>query len=465
MTQPQEPVYPEHPQPQPQPPEYPSDSARPEATAPAHPADGAPPYPGTQTPHPLHPHAHTPPPYPGTQPPPPYPGTQPPPSYPGTQAADPSARSAPPPPYPDPRVPPSHPFPPYGPHGVTPAPPDARPQIPPPEPQPEPQPPHAPDNLDYQNAPGRRVHYTAHQRGADATAVGQLALLLPGFLMSLLVVLLAASILDALTGLPYWIPTLLWVASGALVFHRPSEDFFARRLLKLHRPSPQDMRRLAPVWHEVTARAGVEGDQYELWIEESKELNAYAAAGHIVGVTRFALTNLSSAHLAAVLAHELGHHTGGHAWSSLLGYWYSLPGRVAWQVIRTVVVFVVAFASYFSWLVTAGLVLFIGFLTLATITVLYGLPLVLLVTPYLMAAVGRRAELRADQHAAALGFAPMLAEVLHTMEQSEVQARYQLAAAQGAKPDEPGTLARLLSTHPDFHTRLYRLQPYLQGQR
>ncbi|WP_235967803.1 M48 family metalloprotease [Streptomyces mesophilus] len=52
-----------------------------------------------------------------------------------------------------------------------------------------------------------------------------------------------------------------------------------------------------------------------MWTEESQDLNAYAAAGHTVGVSRFALENLPSAQLAAVLAHELGHHTGGHAWS------------------------------------------------------------------------------------------------------------------------------------------------------
>ncbi|MFJ4875194.1 M48 family metalloprotease [Streptomyces sp. NPDC088745] len=426
MSQPQEPVYPGSLPPRP--PQYPTGPTRPEAPVPPPPPAGARIHPGPDAPL-----------YPGAPPAAPV--------HPGSST---SAHQD----IPAPRTPPAHPA--SGP---------ARPALPPPPPPPPPPQPFAPDNLDYQNAPGRRVHYQAHQRGADATALSRLALLLPGFLMSLLVVLLAATTLEALTGFPYWLPTLAWVASGALVFHRPTEDFFARRLLKLHRPSPQDMVRLAPVWREVTARAGVDGNRYELWIEESRELNAYAAAGHIVGVTRFALTNLPSAHLAAVLAHELGHHTGGHAWSSLLGYWYSLPGRVAWRVIRTVVVFSVTFASYFSCLFTGGLLLFIGVLTLASVTSLYGLPLVLLAIPYLMAAVGRRAELRADQHAAALGFAPMLVEVLHTMEQTEVQARYQLTAAQGAPPAQPGTLARLLSTHPDFQTRLHHLQPYLQGGR
>ncbi|MFJ9028355.1 M48 family metalloprotease [Streptomyces sp. NPDC102274] len=306
------------------------------------------------------------------------------------------------------------------------------------------------------------MHFTARQRGADATSLGRLALHLPGFLMSLLVVLMLTNILEPWLGIPHWVPTLIWLASGALVFHRPAEDFFARYLLRFQRPLPHETARLAPVWREVTARAGVDGRQYELWIEDSQHLNAYAAAGHIVGVTRFALERLPSAQLAAVLAHELGHHTGGHAWSSLLGHWYSLPSRLAWQVVRRAVVFAVTFAGYVSCLAAGVLVLVIAVFTLATVTVLYGLPLALLVVPYLMAAVGRRAELRADQHAAALGFAPMLAQVLHTMHHSETQARLHAAAAAGKAPAEPGVLARLLATHPDYPTRLYRLQPYIQ---
>ncbi|MFC9426328.1 M48 family metalloprotease [Streptomyces sp. NPDC056987] len=361
---------------------------------------------------------------------------------------------------PEPQYPGTPPQPPPYPGG------HAQPPPPPPYPTspPLPQPPHAPDDLDYQTGRGKRAYYKAHQRGADATALGQLALYLPGFLMSLLMVLLVTGILEAVVGLPYWIPTLAWIVSGALVFHRPAEDCFARYLLKLRRPMPQEAARLQPVWQEVTARAGVDGHRYELWIENSQDLNAYAAAGHIVGVTRFALERLPSAQLAAVLAHELGHHTGGHAWTSLLGYWYSLPGRVAWRVINWVVVFTVTITSYVSYLATAVLILVIGILTLATITVLYGLPLVLLAVPYLIAAVGRRAELKADEYAAVHGFAPKLAEVLHTMHGMELQTQHYAAAA-GKPLADPGTLAKLLATHPDYPTRLLRLQPYLRAPR
>lgn len=317
-----------------------------------------------------------------------------------------------------------------------------------------------PDDLDYHHR-GGRLHFAAHQRGLDATALGGLVLHLPGTLMSLLVLLLISAGLDAWLSIPFWIVPLIWMLSGAMVFHRPTEDFFARYLLRLQRPMPEEYARLAPVWREVTARAGIDGKAYELWVEDSDDLNAYAACGHIVGVTRYALERLPSSQLAAVLAHELGHHTGGHVWVSLLGYWYALPGRAAWYAIRLIVTYALAFTRSFSWGATAALVLVVCVLSYTTITRLYGLPLLLLVTPYLIAAVGRRAELRADQHAAALGFAPMLAQVLQAMYATETEAKRQAMAASGHKPTAPRLLDRLLSTHPDYSTRIHRLRPYL----
>lgn len=134
-----------------------------------------------------------------------------------------------------------------------------------------------PDDLDYRNPPGTRVTYQARQRATDRTTWLHLALHLPAFLLSLALVLAAALVLEAWLGVPAWLPTALWTASGALTFHRPSEQFLARHLLRLHRPLPADLATLTPVWHEVTARAGVDGRQYELWIEESSDLNALAA--------------------------------------------------------------------------------------------------------------------------------------------------------------------------------------------
>ncbi|MFF0158736.1 M48 family metalloprotease [Streptomyces sp. NPDC005263] len=367
-----------------------------------------------------------------------YPGPGP--AYPGADPTYPVDAGAAPPPYVHPGAVPPAPAPP----GVAPLPP--------------PQPDAAPDDLDYRHR-GARVHVAEHQRGADATAIGRLAVQLPGALVSLaLVSSLALGVFGSVMGT---FVIVAWVASGLLVFHRPTELAFARHVLKLRLPTPDERARLEPVWHEVTARAGIERGTYELMVENSEELNAAAVAGHVVGVTTYALNRIPSSNLAAVLAHELGHHTGGHAWAGLLGYWYSLPGRIAWAVTRALARFAIAVAGVFSMAATGFLILFMSLVVVAAFFAAWYITIPLVAAPYLLAYAGRRGELRADQQAAELGFARQLAEVLHHFQTEETATKAALVA-QGQKLREPGTLTRLLSTHPDHRTRLSELEPFLR---
>ncbi|MGY4966954.1 M48 family metalloprotease [Streptomyces sp. 900105245] len=386
-------------------PAYPTTAAGP---GPAHPTTSAPLYPGGAHAQPG-PHTHA--------APPPYPG-------PGHETGQPG-----------PAVPPEA----HGPETAVPA--------------SEP----APDDLDYRHR-GARLHVSEHQRGADATAVGRLAVQLPGALVSLaLVGSIALGMLGNVVGT---LVVLAWVASGLLVFHRPTELAFARYVLKLRPPTQQERARLEPIWHEVTARAGIEPGTYELMVENSDELNAVAVAGHVVGVTTYSLDKIPSSNLAAVLAHELGHHTGGHAWAGLLGYWYSLPGRIAWAVTRGLARFAIAVAGVFSMAATGFLILFMALAAVAAFLAAWYIAVPLVLAPYLLAYAGRRGELRADQQAAELGFARQLAEVLYHFQTEEDTAKATLAA-RGEQLKEPGALDRLLSSHPDHHTRLDALQPYL----
>ncbi|MFJ8569931.1 M48 family metalloprotease [Streptomyces sp. NPDC093514] len=313
-----------------------------------------------------------------------------------------------------------------------------------------------PDDLAYRNSPGTRVTYRARQRRTDHTVWLGLALHLPAFLLSSALVLAAALALDAWLNVPVWLPVALWAASGGLAFHRPTERLLAHHVLHLHRPIPAEREVLATVWHEVTARAGVDGSRYELWIEDSDDLNALSAAGHIVAVTSRAVQELPTSRLAAVLAHELGHHMSGHAWSVLLGWWYALPGRLLWKALSRVkprLIRTARTAPVIGWVL---MVVLTGYLALVTLQATYGLPLLVLALPYLTAAVGRRAELRADIHAARLGFGQPLALLLQELLTDESG-----APSASAAPPRAGLAARLLSHHPDHRTRLHHLQPYL----
>ncbi|QWB23681.1 MULTISPECIES: M48 family metalloprotease [Streptomyces] len=308
---------------------------------------------------------------------------------------------------------------------------------------------------DLTRRPGR-IHIAARRRGADLTALGSLALHLPHVAASLTVVFVVSYALSHLIHLPWWLLFGSWVLSGALVFHRPCERLLARWLFGLRYPTPEEDRRLRPVWHEVTARAGVDAKAYQLWMEESDEINALAAAGHIVGVTSHSLRTLTPAQLAGVLAHELGHHTRGHAWASLLSLWYALPARLAWRLLRLL-------CTRLGLLPTGAAAVVIGVagaLLIALATATYGLVFLPLATPYLVAAVSRRSELRADEHAAGLGFAPQLMAVLHQERDREVT-----AGVPGPAFSKGGMIARLLDSHPDVHTRLHRLQAHLDSRR
>ncbi|WP_369157651.1 M48 family metalloprotease [Streptomyces sp. R02] len=427
-------------QPPPTPPEYPEPTGRPDRPGAAQVPHQAPPYPqNPQYPHhPQYPHSpqQT---APGASPYVPPQATPAPPQYP-------TGPTAPQPVYPQAAAPPPYPHAP----------------APPPYPQAAvPPPPGSPLHPHHISTDRGRVHIAGQQRRTDAAAFGNLLLHLPNFLCSLVVVTLVSLLLGKLGILLI----LAWLASGALVFHRPTESALARHLLRLRYPTPQERAKLEPVWREVTARAGVDGRTYELWVEDSESLNAVAAAGHIVGVTRFAMNNLPNGELAAVMAHELGHHVGGHAWSGLLGYWYALPGRIAWRLLRAVTGFLFQVSRAFSCIGVAFFGVCVGGLALATITSLYGLPLLVLGMPYALAAVGRRSELRADRHAAALGFAPMLAAVLDKLNQQEQLRTAALTAASQGAPIPETAASRLLSSHPDYHTRLHHLQQYLQPTR
>ncbi|MEV7981153.1 M48 family metalloprotease [Streptomyces sp. NPDC086519] len=305
-----------------------------------------------------------------------------------------------------------------------------------------------------------RIHITARQRGVDATTLGSLALHLPHLLAGLTVVLGLSYVVGILIGLPWWIPSGCWVLSGVLVFHQPCERLLARWLFELRYPTPEEYRKLRCVWREVTARAGVDGSTYQLWVEDSDEINAMAAAGHIVGVTSHSLSSLTPAQLAGVLAHELGHHTKGHAWASLVTFWYALPGRLTWRLLRRLATRVDRLSTGMAAVVIGVL----GAAVAAVATATYGLVFLPFAAPYLTAAVARRSELRADEHAAALGFAPQLMTVLreeHEREQSERAA----ATAAGLSFEKEGVIARLLASHPDVHTRLHHLQARSQNKR
>jgi Zn-dependent protease with chaperone function len=302
-------------------------------------------------------------------------------------------------------------------------------------------------------------------RGVTATLAGMLAIVALAWLLSLVVVgpLAYGLGLWLVHGgrVPLALGVLCWTASAGLVLLRPVESRFARLLFRVRRPSGLELDRLLPVWRRACGRAGVDPDGFTLRVEDSELVNAFALGAHFLAVTRRAL-DLPDELLEAVLAHELGHHRDLHPLAATLGWWYLLPLTLVSQVLRRVRGATAALSRAFSglrqrtWQVSGGRPLgLVGVLVIIGALVLVGtvllvvlcalwLPLWLVTSAsrLLSAALSRSSEYAADRHAAALGYAPGLVQVLELFELDERRA-----------PRRGGLAARLAS-HPSCRARI-----------
>jgi Zn-dependent protease with chaperone function len=276
------------------------------------------------------------------------------------------------------------------------------------------------------------------------------------FLLGLVAALAAASASETVQEIVVGGVVVLFIASGVIVFLPRTEALFAVVLYRYRRPTEDEARYLGSIWNEVTTTAGVAGSGYSLWVQDSDDVNAFAAAGHVVAVTRWALRSLPRQHLAAVLAHELGHHIGGHAWAGLLTYWYSLPTRFVRRVFY-LIAYVVGFAmSVFR----GGIVLLAPAQLLPLLVVAYAAYkihpalLVLVVLPLLLAWFTRVGERYADRFAAKIGYGPLLIEVFDGW----------LRSGMDAARRRRGVRANVMATHPTCAARIRALQKYLARQ-
>jgi Zn-dependent protease with chaperone function len=234
-----------------------------------------------------------------------------------------------------------------------------------------------------------------------------------------------------------------------LVLIRRVEDVIVGGRTGLRRPTPAESQRLGPSWAAVTKAAAVDPRDYVLWIEKSRKINAYATAGHTVAVTESAVEKLCPAHLEAVLAHELGHHLAGHAWTSLLRYWYSFPA-----------LYTLGFATYLSLALStaiasgsvamsvgvAAIVIGVAAGLIVTIPVLGIAVLIAVTAPFGLLWVRRLQEHQADFVAAQLGYRTALVDLFQaaatpTTAVSSAQQKWQA----------------LVATHPSYPERIRQL--------
>lgn len=248
----------------------------------------------------------------------------------------------------------------------------------------------------------------------------------------------------------------LWVLSGLLIVLPATEDYVAKYLCRLRKPTLLEQQKLDVAWRAVCARAGVDPRYHKLWVEESDSVNGVSVAGRSVAVTRWALNNLPPRQLQAVLAHELGHHSGGHPWATLLVFWYAQPARLMLAVIQALLR-LGSQITVLGCLVAAFIGLMIGGLLLQSLVLggwgwtLYAL--LPFVVPVPLAWMSRRSELVADRVAADLGYARDTIAFFYDLQSQGEDVARRAAGWRGA----------LYATHPPIADRIRTLERYVQA--
>jgi Zn-dependent protease with chaperone function len=318
----------------------------------------------------------------------------------------------------------------------------------------------APDAPDY--APGS-FSSADHPRPAPLTPQGprisvpsaaELLLSIPWVIWSLGVVAsLSTMILDG-----FWAVLLvvLWFLSGLLILWPRMEDYLAKYLFRLRRPTALEQQKLDIAWRAVCSRVNINPQYYKLWVEEADSVNGFAMAGKSIAVTRWAINVLTPRQLQAVLAHELGHHRGGHPLAGLVASWYALPGRLVVAFVRGLfrraqqVPALGCAMVAFGLMSVAGLFFYSLWFHSGWGWLVYSL--MPLLVPIPLAWFSRRGELMADQIAADLGYARDTVAMLY-----DLQAQGEDVARRAA-----GWRGALYSTHPSLADRITALERYLR---
>ena len=213
-------------------------------------------------------------------------------------------------------------------------------------------------------------------------------------------------------------------------------------------PTAEEQTVLEPAFQEVLSRLGRGSKRrYRLRVIDDDNLNAAAGGGSLVMVTTRALHTLPDHQLKAVLAHELGHHSGLHPVVLLAQGWMYVPiGIVAWIAVKI--------HNIVKWIsekkVHTGVYLFLLGFALFLRLILLVLGLVLRLANLILVFFGRRAEYRADDMGVALGYGPSLEQALRTIEGT--------APAELQPSGAASWLTNFESSHPPTAKRIERIR-------
>lgn len=298
------------------------------------------------------------------------------------------------------------------------------------------------------------------RRGLDASTATTLVTGLPRVFLSGLIVFSAAEIAGSFFGVEgiagqilNWGAVLLWLASAVIILLPSTQPAVARIIFRYRKPTKNELVHLKPAWSDVLKRAGIDPTQakYSLWVQDTPELNASATGGSVVSVSGQALHLYRGPELSAILAHELGHHLGGHPWSRLTILWLSLPYFTVKRITALLFLVIVQISPLIGCLALGiFFIIFVGF----AVALIKAPPVIHIVLIFAIIMIiiepimNRRAEYKSDDKAVELGYGPQLISVFEGW----------LAQGHDDHRQSASAMALYKASHPSVGSRITRAE-------
>lgn len=303
---------------------------------------------------------------------------------------------------------------------------------------------------------------------AAATAllfVTNLPHIVVGVFVSGFVGMLAAGAVASWTGAaaapyPWWWFTagvIVWVLCGFLMLRPSGERWLVRRMLRWE-PVELEEQLSSRVAAEVAYATGMDLRQFDFYrTNDPEEFNALAIGGRTVAVTSLFLDMWRNDEVIpewaeAFIAHELGHHAGQRVRAGVMLLWLRAPAGWFGAMWRN------ASADVSGVLIKCGLA-FIGLMVLLGLAVsrplillaLVAVVVVFVLLRYLSARSSQAEEFRADEFAAACGYAQPLAAFLNAV------------LGELDEPEDRTWQEDLFGTHPSMASRIEHLRPLIES--
>lgn len=240
----------------------------------------------------------------------------------------------------------------------------------------------------------------------------------------------------------------VWVAlfflTSIILFQLPPIQGLFLKFKNISKPQGDLAVYLNNCWSDVCRRAGVDPDRYTLYVQHSKQINAFALGHNRVVVLMGLIDEMNECELKGILAHELSHlvhrdTTYGMTSAAMLNVYNAII--IAFELLMLIITTVYNVLRYIPFInilavVFMAIVIFIRFI----VRILHSLANFGYV---LLAPFGSRiAEYRADRFAHELGLGQALASALAKL------TRY---------GDTEGFINQLMSDHPPLRKRVAKL--------